>query len=93
MKTKENIKFQDDRDGQQTDVGGKKYQDNESVISGPGEFTAGPFTFHISHIEPDLREMIVSVADQYNRHTESMIINVSFDLTFIDITALANICS
>ena len=77
MKTKENIEFQDDRDGQQTDVWGNKYRDKESVISGPGELTAEPFTFHISHIEPDLREMIVTVAWQHNGHTGTGIINVS----------------
>ena len=55
MEMKENIKFQDDRDRQQTDVGSKKYPDNESVISCPGEaagllgcWAAGPFTFLIS---------------------------------------------
>ena len=67
MKMKENIKFQDDRDKQQTDVGSKKYRDNESVISCSGETAgrlAGPFTFLISHIHPDLREMIVTVPHQ-----------------------------
>ena len=77
MKTKENIEFQDDRDGQQTDVWGNKYRDKESVISGPGDAAAGPFTFLISDIQPDLREMIVTVAWQHNGHTGSMIINVS----------------
>ena len=50
MEMKENIKFQDDRDRQQTDVGSKKYPDNESVIScsgeTPGLMTAGPLHFH-----------------------------------------------
>ena len=68
MKMKGNIKFQDDRDKQQTDVGSKKYRDNESEISCSGE-TAGPFTFLISHIHPDLREMIVTVPHQYTIDT------------------------
>ena len=73
---KENIKFQDDRDRQQTDVGSKKYPDNESVISCPGE-TAGLLGPSLSTSQPDLREMIVTVAWQYNGHTGSLIINVS----------------
>ena len=84
MKMKEIIKFQDDRDKQQTDVGSKKYRDNESVISCPGETAgrlAGPFTFLTS-----LTFILILIwegndsnctAPVYNRHTASMIINVS----------------
>ena len=82
MEMKENLKFQDDRDRQQTDVGSKKYPDNESVISCPGEAAGllGCWALHFPHlsdIQPDLREMIVTVAWQYNGHTGSRIINVS----------------
>ena len=50
---------------------------NQRYQAQVSSLTAGPFTFHTSHMEPDLKEMIVSVADLYNRHTGSIIINVS----------------